>query len=356
MGVFLNFCAGADDYRSLPGKNLDGILFNVPNAGKSKISITKTLQLIESEQPRYVMLDSGGFSLLEAELNGKQILCNPYKQMFFENAINLTPRHVVDLAVQLNPQFMVALDYPIGTTKDPDAQQVEFKKKIGFTVLWALETAALHQKYCPHIQLFLPIQCYNLSQLAEYFYLVRDLNLENLCMPVRNLSLQEIVHFVQQFWLNGARRIHLLGVGSLFHIAMAVYMAKNYFEWFSVDAQTWRIQAQYSRYLHPLDLKPEFIGDSVKINPDTSINCPCPWCAYQTLEGIRDLPYTDKTHFLMRHNYWVTTNIARELYEHANSLWEYRQFLRQRVRNLHKVEELYLCLTDFDLALKKSAS
>jgi tRNA-guanine family transglycosylase len=324
MGTLVNFCAGASVAQSLPSKNLDGLLINVPNAGKNQTSMSNTKKLIEVANPKYLMLDSGGFSLYEAEGSGKTIIFDENQPIYGSNTFNLTPNHVVDVARKINPDILVALDYPIGKFTDKNAQEMEFRKKLGFNAGWAIQTSHLKEIYSPHIQLFIPIQCYNLNHLDEFLYFTRGINHENLCMPVRNLTVNEIADFMFRFYQLGVKRVHLLGVASFYVMALAAYLAKHYFEWVSLDAQTWRIEANYSKYLNPHDLSREYIGDNVQIDSNTKIDCSCPWCQYNTLETIRDMPYTDRSFFLMRHNFWVTVNVGQQLYEHADSLWQFK--------------------------------
>jgi tRNA-guanine family transglycosylase len=354
MGTLFNFCAGASAINSLPWQNLDGLLINVPDAGRNSTSIRRTEKFIQYATPRYLMLDSGGYSLLKAEEAGKDIIFDESKPIYGANFFNLTPKHVVDLAVYISPHILVALDFPIQKIKGASAQEIEFQKKLGINVSWAIQTSILRDKYCPHIRLFIPIQCYTLAHLEEFLYFIRDISHENLCMPVRNWTLDEIAGFMLRFYQIGVTQVHLLGVGAFFEIALASYMARNYFDWISLDAQTWRLEATFHRYLNPHDLSRENIREGMRIDPNLEMDCPCPFCQGKTFTFIRDLPFTEKTRFLMQHNYWVTENIARELYENAGSLWGFRKFLLRKARRIQKVEELYKALSRFDLQAQAS--
>lgn len=356
MGKLVNFCAGADDLNSLPQTNLEGLLLNVPNAGKNGRSLHNTKSFIHDANPEFVMLDSGGYSLFVAETAGKQIYCDPGNKINLDGGINLTPSHVISVAREINPHILVALDFPIATLSEKNAQELEFRKKLGFNVSWTIETARLHAEHCRQINLFIPIQCYHLTHLEEFLYLIRDVNQENLCMPVRNLTLQEITNFMLRFYQKGVKRVHLLGVGSFYQIALAAYLARHYFEWVSVDATTWRIEAGYNRYLNPHDLSREYIGDKVTINTEVAMDCPCPWCQYETFHSIQQKHYSDRMAFLMRHNFWVTNHLAKELFDNARSLWNYRNYLMKQAKRNDKVQDLYFSLSKFDLSVQKPAA
>jgi tRNA-guanine family transglycosylase len=356
MGRFVNFCAGVNDENSLPQKNLEGILINVPNSGKNDRSLQNTRNFINGANPEFVMLDSGGYSLFVKEEQGKSIYCDPGQPIYFDDGINLTPTHVINVAREINPHILVALDFPIATLSEKNAHELEFRKKLGFNLTWAIETARLHAEYCPQINLFIPIQCYHLDHLEEFLYLTRDINHENLCMPVRNLTLQEISDFMLRFYQKGVKRVHLLGVGSFYQIALAAYLARNYFDWVSVDATTWRMEGGFGKYLNPHDLSRENIGQKITTVPDIEMDCLCPWCQYETFASIHQKHPTDMTAFLMRHNFWVTNHLAHELYDHADSLWNFRNYLMKQAKRKDRIRDLYFCLSKFELAVQKPAA
>ncbi len=79
--------------------------------------------------------------------------------------MNIAPCHVVERAIEIKADSMVALDFPIRKIKDRREQNSEFRKKLKYNVKWAIETAALRKILCPEIDLFIPVQAYNLRQV-----------------------------------------------------------------------------------------------------------------------------------------------------------------------------------------------
>jgi hypothetical protein len=81
---------------------------------------------------------------------------DPEKPLSIRNkCFNIAPRHVVDMAIEMKADSMVALDFPIRKIKDHEEQDREFRKKLQYNVSWAIETARLRKELCPDISLFI---------------------------------------------------------------------------------------------------------------------------------------------------------------------------------------------------------
>ena len=204
------------------------------------------------------MLDSGGFQILQAENKNMNITYCSSKPLGKKNGVfNIAPEHVVEAAVKLNPDIMVALDNPI--KKIPNASindlESEFKNKLLMNVLWAKRTAELRQSKCPNIKLFIPIQCYTIEQFDRFYKMLGSINYDGFSMPVRNLSMNEIAAFYIRLYQLGVKMVHLLGTTSFRNIALSAYFAKHYFDWISLDATTWNYSARYCFYMNPFNLK-----------------------------------------------------------------------------------------------------
>jgi len=349
MGAPVIYCAGAN-IRDLPGKQVGSILVNVVDNYATDSLAKETERIFECATPMNKMVDSGGYPLLEAEKRGKAILHDRTKPIKYQNCLNITPHHVVEIARKQKPDDFIALDFPVKKLSDRLQQEAEFKQKMEFNVPWAIETSELRQRYCPEIRLFVPIQCYNVEQLEVFLKAIDGIQLDGFSMPVRTLKLPEIAIFMTRIYQLGIRRVHLLGVTEFFTLALAAYMARHFFDWVSLDSRTWKIRAQYSTYINPHDLNREALTSHVIIDEGTKMDCSCPWCKDRSFNYIKHLPYTDKRIFLGCHNYWVIEKAAKDLYANAGTIFELERYLRLNYRGTkkNKIVELIntLCLIE----------
>lgn len=347
MGSLIYFCAGAS-MDILPGKGVNALLLNVPDNGASARAIKDSKNLVRACTPKYVMVDSGGYQLLKGEEEGLEMGFNEEAPVRQPGRINLTPWHVIRAAVNLKPNILIALDFPIAKIPEKEKQEIEFHSKLGFNVDWAIKTAELRKKHSPEIRLFIPVQCYSLRNFELFSRLIRGIEFDGYSMPVRNLSLAEITLFLVRFYQIGIRQIHLLGVSSFFTIALCAYMARHLFEWVSLDARSWTLQAEHNSFMNPHDLSPEFLGKDVMIDESIQLDCECPWCRGKTFTYIKHLPFTERTHFLRCHNHWVIEKAVSELSQNSGNLQDLRRFLRKRSSNQKTAEELCRCLSVAD--------
>lgn len=339
MGNLIYFVAGTS-VDVLPGKHIGALLLNIPNNAATEKKIQESKNLIKVAQPRTVMLDSGGFQLLEAQRKGLDIIHDERAPIYQPGTINLTPWHLIQGAIKIQPDIMVGLDYPIRKVKEKNKQEVEFRYKLGFNSTWAIKTAELRQKHCPGVRLFIPIQCYTLHHLELFVRLIGNIPFNGLSMPVRNLKLGDIALFLLKFRQLGVREVHLLGTLSFFTIALSAYAGRKLFVWIGLDATTWRLQAQYSSYMNPHDLSPQFVGEDSPIDGDIKLDCQCPWCIGKTFSYIKFLAYTERTSFLRCHNHFVIERVCRELYDNAQTLNDLKRYLMRASSRPEKVNNL----------------
>jgi hypothetical protein len=167
-----------------------------------------------------------------------------------------------------------------------------------------------------------------------------------LSLPTRNLDPAGIALFLLKFYKMGVKKVHLLSVSNFSGIALAAYFARHLFDWFSIDATTWRKVSEYQDYLHPMDLKRISVRSNEVFNERRPLPCTCPWCSRMTFTLIKHLPYTDKTEFLRCHNYFVIEALGRDLYTRSANFNSYIQHLRARnQRQARKVQKLIEALT-----------
>ena len=334
MGTFVNFCAGGSQ-PILPAPHVDAILVNVPQNANSDIAVRATLKMIEYASAEHFFVDSGGYQNLKIELINGIINCDRSRPVICtKNEINISPEHVIEANMKLRPQIMTSLDLPVPKVSDTYQQYVHFMKKLGPNLVWMMETASLRQKYCPEIELFIPIQCYDLDQFETYIEKpLLEVNYDGLSLPTRNLEPGGITLFLLKFYQMGIRKVHLLSVSSLTGLALAAYFARHIFDWCSVDATTWRLEADKKIYKDPLDLHPIDVTENAIFAEGERPLCDCPWCAGYTFTGIKNIPPTDRTSLLRSHNYYAVEKAGKEFYANSGDLVTLERCLRRRSKS-----------------------
>ena len=368
MDKFKFFVAGSSEKRTAPLSHVNALLLPVPTVEKGGKAIRNFLGMLNLE---YLFLDSGGFQLLVAENEHLERIdaarkakryFNPNRPFFtmerdlpIDNAkvLNITPLHVVKTACEVKPDLMTALDFPVRKFSKKDEQEREFTKKLGYNVRWAVETAELREGYCPDVKLLIPVQAYNISQCKLFLDAIGTIKYDGLSLPVRNLSVSEQAQFFALFYELGVKNIHVLGATSFRQIAFSAYLARHYFDWVSVDSQSWRQCAQYQQYQNNHDLSNEAVNNDVEFPDDTETDCRCPWCRGKNFVDIRDMDYTDRVNFLARHNLWVTKNVAQSLYDEANDFWNFRNALLKRTKNKDRVDDICQGIIEFERLINK---
>jgi tRNA-guanine family transglycosylase len=353
MGRLVNFCAGVERY-ILPARHVDAVLLNVPDDACSDSAINSTKRMLNSARAMDVMMDSGGFQLHTGELDGKRITFDENRPLIRnESEINITPLHVMKAAAIIKPDIIVGLDFPIRKISDPSERKLEFMRKLGFNVVWTKECFDLWKKLCPDIRFFVPIQCYDLDQLDLFNSMIAGVEYHGFSMPDRNMTLKSIILFMVRFYQMGIRQVHILGTSKIGIIAITAYMARNFFDWVSFDATTWRLWAEKSLYMNPYNLLQARIAPDVRIDPSIPMDCECPFCRGKTFTFIKNLPNTDRTAFLRSHNWWVTEKATRDLYQNASNVIALERCLRARGVNSRAVDDLCKALSLAD-SLKDS--
>ncbi len=330
MGYFVNFCAGVHA-GILPSINMEAILINVPRDAGTDANIRKSLKMLVAARTKHSMLDSGGYQRLTNELKGGVSSSDPSRPLLCRGReMNLAPIHVIQTAVKVQPGIVTALDAPVLKVPSPEKQRREFDAKLPLNLRWMRETARLRSKYCPNIQLFIPIQCYDLHQFGLIEPTLSELHYNGLSLPTRNLDAAGISLFLLKFYQMGVRKVHLLSVSNFTGIALATYFARYIFDWCSVDATTWRIDSQHHNYRHPQDLSKISVREGEVFDENWGLPCSCPWCSRTSFTQIKHLPGCEKTAFLRRHNYHAIQQLGHELYAHSADFDSFIEHLRER--------------------------
>ncbi len=88
------------------------------------------MEMYRMAKPKYFMLDSSGYQVLQAELNSKKLSFNPDLQpKFTKHELNIAPKHVMESVLVFQPyipDIVVGLDYPIRKLKDVESPEAEF--------------------------------------------------------------------------------------------------------------------------------------------------------------------------------------------------------------------------------------
>ena len=319
----------------LPAQHVNAILVNVPQNAYSDIAVRATLEMFRYAGVIHTMMDSGGYQDLKIELINGIINCDRSRPIICtKNEINLSPEHVIEANIKLRPQIMTSLDLPVPKVSDPYQQYVQFMKKLGPNLILMRETAMLRQKYCPEIELFVPIQSYSLGQFEAYIEKpLMELQFDGLALPTRNLGSGGITLFLLKFYQMGIKKVHLLSVSSFTGLALAAYFARNIFDWCSVDATSWRLNADNLIYMDPFNLYSIDVTSNATFGEGERPVCDCPWCAGLTFTGIKNMPSTDRRSLLRCHNYYVIEKIGRDFYEHSGDLVTLERYLRGRSKS-----------------------
>lgn len=354
MGKLVNFCAGAE-WKKHP-ENVNAILINVPEHGSTKRRIEKAKLLRQYAKPKYFMLDSGGYTFLQAEKNKRKITYDPTRPLINRpQEINLAPKHTMEIASILKPDIGFGLDFPVGKFKTDAEREAEFCKKIPFNIRWAYESARWKRKLCPEIQLFQPIQAYNPRHIDIFLCQIAGISYDGVAIPVREAKFYEIALFMVIFFQRKIKKVHLLGTASFSKIAMAAFMAHNMFDWISLDAATWNKKAAFCGFLNPRNLRQIDLRRSAKFDPEIVNDCQCPYCQSRSFTKIQNLPNKEKFELLRQHNWWAIDNVVADLWANSTNLPQLERFLRDRdikpaeIDNLINTFALVDCLKNDDI-------
>ena len=326
MSDLYYFCAGAD-MKDLPGGSVENLFLSAVTAGKTESQIKRAIELMKNSKPSRVILDSGGYSLGKAEENAHKNHLNLPLDHFIKD-LKLSPENVVNVAMRLRVKEFVGLDFPIQEVPLPD-REAEFRRKLEYNLPWAIETAELREKHCPQIGLLLPVQCFTLPQLNEFLNDIRLLSFDGLAMPKHEKTLTEVALFLHRFWQAGIHRVHLLGKSDILGMALSGYMARHFFEEFSVDSTTWHYKCGTPSYLNPHNLTKIEINKYTEIDPMTRMDCPGPYCRNRSFSYVKHQPRPDRRQFLLCHNFFVISRMCKTVYEHSRSLDDLEAFLEK---------------------------
>jgi len=348
MGILVNFCAGTNA-NILPAKDVDAILVNVPYNGIGNRAIDDTNLMFEYAACTYKFLDTGGYQYAVAEKEGKVIINDSSKPAICDKTtLNLTLKHVFYAMENLNINLANAMDFPIKKYGTEEENTFEFHKKVGLNLHWARESVRLKNIYCSDVELFLPMQCYNLNQFDYFLDHLGPVAFDGYSIPTRNFKINELALFLIKFYQLGIKKVHILGTSQFFTIALAAYMARHYFDWVSLDATTWREQAQNGNYLNQYNLMPEKIYNVI-IDERIQNDCTCPFCQNKTFTYIKNLPQTERVDFLRCHNFWAIEKVAEELFDNADTILTLEKYLKRKSSGIEKIDELIKILSLLDM-------
>lgn len=338
-------CAGISNGRS--PDYVDGLLISTAGDCRTAGTIRGARAMIESKKPDYVMLDSGGYQFLNAEKRGLPITSNPDEPLKnTENGINVTCRHVPEMAIEMKANGMISLDLPVRKITDPVEQEKEFRNKLSRNVQWAIETATLRKRLCPHIGLFIPMQAYNLKQLEELYQKICHVEFDGLSLPVRNMTMVDLAAFLLKIHKWGIKTVHILGSSALPVMSVCAYMSQRFFDRVSFDATTWRIAAQFGEFIHPYDLSSQKLAKAGSSDPH--YKCSCPFCKGRTIGKIAKMDRKERMTLLMNHNHHAIRNLCTKFdkvsfdYRYLEKYLEksQRKDIKRILRSMSEIEKM----------------
>ena len=332
LGTFINYFAGISGTKDIPYKCMEAVLVNVPHIMQYSTSVNNTREVIKETGAKQVMMDSGGYTIFNTyqkngniKINGSRVLISGRRE-----SMVISTEKIVEAALKIQPHVLIGLDHPIIKTRDPIMQEGEYRSKIAINLLWMKEISELRSIHCPHIELYLPIQCYNLEQLADLEDELMKLNFDGLALPVRNMNPVQIARFLYKIREMGIMKVHLLGTSCFSNLALATYFARNVFERCSIDSTTWRNAATYHDYIHPHNLLNVSVGRKSTESKHDKLPCRCGLCRGNTYGQVMDLSVSDRRRYLKRHNYHAVKKAGEDFFRHALGPDAFERYLRNR--------------------------
>lgn len=337
QGMFINFFAGMNKLKDVPNDNMDAILVNTAQVLKSEKEFQKTKEIIRRSGARQVMMDSGGFTILNTE-NRNGVITHDGSRPFIgkKMELNISVHHVIKAAQKLRPDIMVGLDFPVIKTSDPEIQKYEFNRKKELNLEWMKKISILRQEYCPDIELYLPVQCYTLEQFSYFERELKKLNYNGIALPTRNMNPVSIARYLVRIYEMGIRKVHLLGTSSFGNIALSAYLARNLFERCSIDGCSWRNGAQNHNYIYSDTLREIPVGRRCTMDRRSGLPCRCVMCNGHTFGNIMDLNDRERIEFLRVHNFHTLRKAGRDFYRNSNDIKSLQTYLIKRAPEREK--------------------
>ena len=352
MGPLIYSCAGADA-NNLPLSLIDSLLISPLDHGSTPQKSAAANKMIQKANPHYLLGDSSGYQIHDAEKKGKVITFDPSLPLKkTAKTLNISPQPVMQANAMHQPDIVIGLDWPIRKLDNDIQKQVEFYKKLEFNVPWAFESFAWKNALIPSAHYFQPLQCYWLDHVDIFLNKISGVNFDGISMPVRKVKPAELALFLVDFYQRGITRVHLLGTSSFPNIVICAYAAWNLFEWVSLDSTTWRYAADKESFISPFDLSRTDLRSSVHVSTNALNLCPCPFCRGRSFQSIQAItPRKDKVQMLREHNWLAIANLVNDLYANGYTISNLEKELRFRCRNHRRVSNLIDILSVVD-ALK----
>lgn len=363
MGEFINVCSGLDNH-SMPTSEIEAVLVNTPAAGKSPKATEDIVKLIAKSNTNRLYLDSGGYQIFQSIEKKEKVWFDPEKELYVNGVLNVTPKHIYEVAKKILPSVIISLDYPIPKCEQ-DEHELKYRLAYGFNYKCAVEMSEYVERYRQEtgedVKLYIPLQCYNLTQMNDFLDSLKGINFEGISIPKRvhnptSLALF-LFHIYKKFRGGRLPDIHLLGTTAFGYIAILAYFARNYFDYISLDATSWAYYSRNKDYLLPGDLRAVRIGDVAPLN-NRSMPCDCCHCIrYLQLADlqVQDINYREQ--ILYFHNWLVINNAMKNFYDHAETATTLSNYLNDVIdpsygKRRDEVAKIFKCLNIIELMKK----
>jgi hypothetical protein len=176
--------------------------------------------------------------------------------------------------------------------------------------------------------------------------MIKGIEFDGFSLPVRNMSMKDIAIFILKMHGWGVKKVHILGSSSLPVISVCAYMSQRFFDGVSFDATTWRISAQYGRFIQPDDLAHKSLNEAGSFDPE--FRCQCQSCNGKNLGQIAALDRKERMKILVTHNYLAVQNLSKEFggaavdaqYLKKRLAGSKRRDIKKILRNMSEIEEM----------------
>ena len=362
MGEYYFVYSGASrDTLPLNPGGVEAILFNAPSVMENDSSKKNTHDLIHDSKAKRVFLDSGGFTQFRIEqahlkkptddiennkekndkLSKTKIIFDRQRPALGKELFNLTPVHVADACMEILPDVTICPDLPVPPESDPGAQEYQWMKSYTYNLWCTREMLKLRTDLNLDTQIYLPVQCYTVSQLRRFLQEFDWRELNGFSIPNRLLKqIQVAPQFLMEFYQMKVKKVHILGASNFEKIAIASYFAKNFFESTSIDARSIIIFAFQGQYMKPYDLRIIDIYRDIITHDDDAVfrTCTCGLCEKTTIMGIKeDLTPKERVPFLAHHNYHTVIESMEAFFDNADSADMLIDFLINRTKAFEKI-------------------
>jgi queuine/archaeosine tRNA-ribosyltransferase len=349
MGRFLPVCSGAGINR-MPAPRPEAILVSVAYCG-TPASLNSIKNLIKLSNTKKIFLDNGMFTFFRKWQNGEKVIFDKSLPLYPKGDImNLTAEHVIQIALELEPDVLIVPDLPV-----PRIKRTEYPGKLSYgheefqfmtvtyhNLIRAREMTRLRAKYNPSFDLYFTFQGYNLNQLDRIMSELSGLHFDGFCLATRALPWNKLLSMMLMLKYYGVRKIHVLAGSNLPTMIVCAFMARHFFDEVSYDSHNWLNFALKGTFRFYGSMGTARVVEKVDIpNHLQTYTCDCLHCQGRSLTDLKEMIYDrEKQNLLACHNYYIETRTAEALFEHSETTATLRDFLLANSTRFKLINEI----------------